>query len=107
METSSSIQDPKISQATLLQYAIGIKPSQYFKVALPLFQPSDVENETKSDVWFSVLHNVGPTSVFDVETALKHRWYNFISTLFQRGLNISKIFIKTSLASGKYGFVNT
>ena len=37
---------------------------------------------------------------------LKQRWYNFILTLFQRVLNISKCYIKTSQASDKYGFVN-
>ena len=30
------------------------------------------------------------TSVSDVETTLKQRWYNFISTFFQRGFNIIK-----------------
>ena len=30
---------------------------------------------------------------------LKQRWYNFISTLLQRGLNIGKIFIETNRAS--------
>ena len=39
---------------------------------------SDVENETKSDVGFSTLHKVDATSVSDVETTLKQRWYNFI-----------------------------
>ena len=37
---------------------------------------------------------------------LKQRWYNFISTLFQLGLNNSKSYIKTSRASDKYRFVN-
>ena len=32
---------------------------------------------------------------------LKQRWYNFILTLFQRVLNISKSYIKTSRASNK------
>ena len=53
-----------------------------------------------------MLHNVDTTSVSDVETALKQHWYNFISILFQRGLNISKSYTKTSRASDKYGFVN-
>ena len=57
---------------------------------------SDVENETKSDVRFSKLHNFGTMSVSDVETTLKQRWYSFISTLLLRGLSISKNCIKTS-----------
>ena len=39
--------------------------------------------------------------VSDAERTLKERWYNFISILFQRGLNISKSYIKTSCASDK------
>ena len=35
---------------------------------------SDVENETKSDVGFSTLHNVDITSGPDVETTLKQRY---------------------------------
>ena len=66
----------------------------------------NVANETKSDVAFSTLHNVDTMSVSDVETTLKQRCYNFISTLFQRDLNISKSCIKTSRASDKYGFAN-
>ena len=54
----------------------------------------------------STLHNVDTSSVFDVETTLKQRWYNFISTLFQLDLNISKSYIKTSPTSDKYEFVN-
>ena len=67
---------------------------------------SDVENETKSDAGFSMLHNVDTTPVSDVETTLKQRWYNFNSTLFQRGINSSKSYTKNSRASDKYGFVN-
>ena len=37
---------------------------------------------------------------------LKQRWYNFILMLLQRVFNSSKSYIKTSRASGKYGFVN-
>ena len=71
------------------------------KIAQPTFQRrwSDVENETKSDIGFSTLHNVDTTSVSDVETTLKQRWYNFILTLLQRVLNISKSYIKTSWTS--------
>ena len=44
----------------------------YFNVRSTLFQQcSDVENETKSDVGFSILYNVDATSVPDVETMLK------------------------------------
>ena len=52
------------------------------------------------------MHNVDTMSVSDVETTLKQRWYNFISMLFQRGLNISKSYTKISRASDKYGFVD-
>ena len=37
---------------------------------------------------------------------LKQRWYNFISMLFQHGLNVSKSYIKTNRANDKYGLVN-
>ena len=37
---------------------------------------------------------------------LKQRWYNFISTLFQRGLNVSKSYMETDGASDKYEFVS-
>ena len=63
------------------------------------------ENERKPDVGFSTFQNVDTMSVSDVETTLKQRWYNFISTLFQRVVNISKSYIKTSRASDKYGFI--
>ena len=48
--------------------------------------------------------NVG--SISNLETTLKQRWYNFISTLFQHGANVSKRYIKTSRASDKDRFVN-
>ena len=38
----------------------------------------------------------------DVETVLKQRWYNFISTLFQLGLYDSKSYIKSGRPSDKY-----
>ena len=38
---------------------------------------------------------------------LKQRWYNFISTLFQLGLNNSKSYIKASRASDKYWFAKS
>ena len=79
--------------------SVFIFPSQHFKVDQTLFQPYDqrwnnVENETKSDVGFSTLHNVDTTSVPDVEimskqryttskqrcTTLLQRWYNAVST---------------------------
>ena len=43
----------------------------------------------------------------DVETTLKQRWYNFISTLFQLGPNNSKSCTKTSRASDKYRFTKS
>ena len=55
---------------------------------------SGSEKETKSDVQFSALHNVDTISLSDVETTLKQRWYNFISTLFQPGLNVGEGYIK-------------
>ena len=64
------------------------------------------ENETKSDVEFSTLHNVDTKSLPEVETTLKQRWYNLISTLFQLSLNDSKSYIETNRASDKNGFVN-
>ena len=75
-------------------------PNQHFNVGAMLFQRwSDVENETKCDVGFSMLHNVDTTSVPTIETTLKKCWYNFISMLFQRGLNVSKSYIETNAAS--------
>ena len=38
---------------------------------------------------------------------LKQRWYNFISSLFQLGLNNSKSYIETSRASDKYRFAKS
>ena len=66
-------------------------PSQHFDVGSELFQLcestlkqrwSDVENETKSDVGFSTLHNVDSTSGPDVETTSKQRWSNFGTHVF-------------------------
>ena len=77
---------------------IGFKviPSQHFKVGSTLFQRcestlkerwSDVENETKYDVGFSMLYKIDTTSVPDVETTPKQRcttlvqrWHNVVST---------------------------
>ena len=53
-----------------------------------------------------MLNNVDITSVFDVQTTLKQRWYNFLSTLFQRDLKFTKSYIETNGASDKYGCVN-
>ena len=51
----------------------------------------DVENETKSDVGFLTLENADRTSESDVEiTSKQRRYYNVVSTLFQRSLNIVK-----------------
>ena len=58
-----------------------LQPNQHFNVGSTLFQRSgsrlkqrgsEVENETKSDVRLSRLHNVGTTSVPDVETMSKN-----------------------------------
>ena len=78
---------------TLIKY----KHSQHFKVGSTLFQRcrltlkerwSDVENETKSVVRFSILHNVNTRSVPDVETTLhdvdatsNQRFFSVVSTL--------------------------
>ena len=78
-----------------------------FEPSQPTFQRriNDVENERKSDVGFSTLRNVDTISVSDVEATLKQHWYNFMLTLLQRVLNISKSYIKTSRTSDKYEFV--
>ena len=87
---------------------ISTSDQRCFNVADPRWNniASGVENETKSDVWFSTLHGVDTKSVFDVETTLKQRWYNFISTLFRIDLSIRNSYLKTSRASDKYGLVN-
>ena len=41
---------------------------------------------------------------FNVEQRRFERCYGIISTLFQRGLNVSKSYIETNLASEKNGF---
>ena len=46
----------------------------------------DVENETKSDVGFSTLHNVDTTSVSDVETTSKQG----CTALKQRRKNVAR-----------------
>ena len=62
--------------------AAKLLSSQYFNVESILFQRwgltlkyhcSEVKNETKSDIRFSTLWNVGATSVPNVETTLKQR----------------------------------
>ena len=69
--------------------SLANKPSQHFNVGSPLFQrcgstlkqrQSDVENETKSDVGFSTLHNVNTKSVSEVKSTL----HNVNTTVFQR-----------------------
>ena len=65
-------------------------PSQHVNVGSTLFQRfastlkshwSDIENETKSDVGFSTLHNVDTMSVSDIETTSIQRYFNLVSTL--------------------------
>ena len=51
------------------------------------------------------MRNVDIILVSDVEATLKQRWYNFMLTLLQRVLNISKSYIKTSRTSDKYELI--
>ena len=83
---------------------LSYHPSQHFNVGSMLFQRcgstlkwrwSDVENETKSDIGFSTLHNVDTTSVPDVQTTSKQR----CTTLVQPS-------VESNRASDDYGFVN-
>ena len=69
------------------------QPSQHFNVGSTLFQRCgsrlkwgwpDVENETKSDVGISTLHNVDITSVSDAETKLIQLYLDVVSTWSQR-----------------------
>ena len=53
---------------------------------------SEVENEPKSDVGFSVLHNVD-TTLHNVETTL----HNVGTTLLQRCFNLAWTLVKTIL----------
>ena len=52
------------------------------------------------------MHNLDTMAVSDVETALNKRWYNYIWTLFQRVLNVSKNYIETDRAYDKYWILN-
>ena len=70
---------------------------------------SNVENETKSDVGFSMLCSVDTTSVPDVETTsniVAQRWYNIDTTLFQASVDVSSSSIESNRASDDYEFVN-
>ena len=61
---------------------------------------SDVENETKSNVRFSTLHNVNTTSVPVIETTLhngKTTLHNVGTTLIQRYFNLVSTLVKTIL----------
>ena len=72
-----------------------------------------------------MLHNIDPTSASNIEITLNQlcttskqsllnvaqsfltlfqRWYDIISSLFQRGPNVSWSYIETNLPSEKYGF---
>ena len=44
---------------------------------------SDIENETESDVGFSMLYNVDTTSVPDIETTLIQLYLDVVSTCSQ------------------------
>ena len=61
-------------------------------------------DQRRFDVMNQRGNNVGPT--LKMKQNLTSDWYNFISTLFQRGLNIIKNNIKTSRPSDKYGFAD-
>ena len=67
---------------TFAIFAEDTLPSQHFNVGSTLFQHcgstlksrwSEDENDRKSDVGFSTLHNVDTTWMYDVETTLKQR----------------------------------
>ena len=67
---------------------------------------STLHNSVGAQCWNNVkstLHNVNAT-IFQRCTMLFQRWYYIISTLFQCGPNVSQSYIKTNLASKKYGF---
>ena len=65
---------------------------------------SDVENESKSHVGFSTLHNVDTTLHLDVETTSKQRR----STLKQRRNNCTKLKQRrNNVAQLRYNFVST
>ena len=76
----------------------GKKEKVYFKIFI--FPAKILASDQRC---FSV---VDPTLVSNVRTKLKQRWHNYISKLFQRGLNVSKSYIETDEASDKCGFVN-
>ena len=74
----------------------------------------NVVKRWKSGVRFCLIFSVG-SFYFNIDS---QRWnnvdselkcwlgYNFISMLFQRGLNFSKNYTETNRASKKYGFIN-
>ena len=88
---------------TTASYVFHLKhqPSQHFNVGSTLFQRWD-QRWNNVDPTLKMKQN--PTSDFQRCTTLiqrrcptsKQRWYNFISTLFQRVLNFSKSYIKTN-----------
>ena len=97
------------------------------KTGLPYFSQDPANISTSDQRCFNVAdqrwNNVdptlkmkqNPTSTFQRCTTLiqrrcatlKQRWYNFISTLFQLGLNNSKSCIQTSRAIDKYWFAES
>ena len=97
------------------------------KTGLPYFSQDPANISTSDQRCFNVAdqrwNNVdptlkmkrNPTSNFQRCTTLiqrrcatlKQRWYNFISTLFQLGLNNSKSCIQTSRAIDKYWFAES
>ena len=76
------------------------KPSQHFNVGSTVFQSygstlkwrwSDFENETKSGVGFSALHNADKTLDPDIETTSEQRCSTLkqsCKTLIQRCINV-------------------
>ena len=92
--------------ASLMQYAANISRSDQ--------RCFNVENQRWNNVDPTLKIKQNPMSDFQLCATLiqsrcptlKQRWYNFISTLFQRGLNVSKSYMETDGASDKYEFVS-
>ena len=87
-------QNVKTDEITVMIGARPLKPSQHISVGPTLVQHygialkqrwSNVQNETKPDVGFSMLHKVDTTSVAEVETTMKQR----CTALFQRSFNVN------------------
>ena len=70
-------------------------------ISQPTFQRQiNFENEAKSDVGFSTLHDIDSMSVLDVKTTLHNvekLLYNFGTTLMQRCFNLASTLFKAIL----------